>query len=225
MAKRKVSNLLALAVLSLLTERPMHPYEMSAVMRQRELSTVIKLNQSSLYSVIEALQREGLIVPMETQREGRYPERTIYTTTEAGQGELVDWLRALIREPATEYTQFAAGLAFVGHLPPAEVTTLLEEHTQHLKAQIGSIHSTIDRALQLGVDRLFLVEDRYTLALFETKHTFVRQFIQEINDGTLTEMRDEKRIWKITRPDLALLGSETEREHEKMGGQSHQEEH
>ena len=37
MAKRKVSNLLALAVLSLLTERPMHPYEMSAVMRQREL--------------------------------------------------------------------------------------------------------------------------------------------------------------------------------------------
>ncbi len=223
MAKRKVSNLLALAVLSLLTERPMHPYEMSAVMRQRELSTVIKLNQSSLYSVIEALQREGLIVPMETQREGRYPERTIYTTTEAGRGELVDWLRALIREPATEYTQFAAGLAFVGHLPPAEVTTLLEEHAQHLKAQISSIHSTIERALQLGVDRLFLVEDRYTLALFEAKHSFVRQFIQEINDGTLTETRDEKRIWKITRPDLALLGSETERGHEQTDDLSHQE--
>jgi DNA-binding PadR family transcriptional regulator len=223
MAKRKVSNLLALAVLSLLTERPMHPYEMSAVMRQRELSTVIKLNQSSLYSVIEALQREGLIVPMETQREGRYPERTIYSTTEAGQGELVDWLRALIREPATEYTQFAAGLAFVGHLPPVEVTTLLEEHAQHLKAQISRIQSTIDRALQLGVDHLFLVEDRYTLALFEAKHSFVHQFIQEINDGTLTEMRDEQHIWKITRPDLALLGSETERGDEKTDDLSHQE--
>src|SRR5690348_13300559 len=126
MAKRKVSNLLALAVLSLLTERPMHPYEMSSVMRQRELSAVIKLNQSSLYSVIEALQREGWIVPMETQREGRYPERTIYMITEAGRAELIDWLRSLIRQPAVEYTQFAAGLAFVGNLPPAEVTTLLE---------------------------------------------------------------------------------------------------
>ncbi len=44
MAKRKISNLLALAVLSLLTERPMHPYEVSAVMRQRGLADSIKLN-------------------------------------------------------------------------------------------------------------------------------------------------------------------------------------
>src|ERR1700730_14078858 len=110
MAKRKVSNLLGLAVLSLLTERPMHPYEMSAVIRQRDLSTVIKFNQSSLYSVIEALQREEWIVSLETQREGRYPERTIYTTTEAGRAELADWLRSLIRQPAPEYAQFAVGL-------------------------------------------------------------------------------------------------------------------
>ncbi|RAQ93977.1 hypothetical protein A4R35_00435 [Thermogemmatispora tikiterensis] len=37
------------------------------------------------------------------------------------------------------------------------------------------------------MDRLFLTEDLYTLALLETKLTFVRQLIQEINDGTLTE--------------------------------------
>ena len=128
MSKRKVSNLLALAVLSLLNERPMHPYEMLGVMRQRELTNVMKVNQSSLYSVIEALQREGLIVPTETQREGRYPERTIYATTEAGGAELIDWLRSLIRQPAVEYTAFATGLAFLGNLPAEEVWTLLEEH-------------------------------------------------------------------------------------------------
>src|SRR2546430_17057482 len=124
MAKRKVSNLLALAVLSLLTERPMHPYEISSVMQHRELSAVIKMNQSSLYSVMEALQREGLIVAVGTQRAGRYPERTIYETTEAGRTELADWLRLLLRQPVTEYTQFAAGLAFLGHLAPLEVVTL-----------------------------------------------------------------------------------------------------
>src|SRR2546423_1062843 len=140
MAKRKVYNLLALAVLSLLTERPMHPYEISAVMRQRELSAVIKLNQSSLYSIIEALQREGWIVPMETQREGRYPERTVYKTTESGRAELVDWLRSLIRQPMAEYTAFAAGLAFLGNLSPVEVETLLEEHARSLQEQISSTH-------------------------------------------------------------------------------------
>jgi DNA-binding PadR family transcriptional regulator len=59
MAKRKITNLLALAVLTLLSELSMHPCEVSAVLRQRELSTVIKLNYGSLYSVMEALQREG----------------------------------------------------------------------------------------------------------------------------------------------------------------------
>ena len=213
MSKRKVSNLLALAVLSLLNERPMHPYEMLGVMRQRELTNVMKVNQSSLYSVIEALQREGLTVPAETQREGRYPERTIYAITEAGGAELIDWLRALIRQPTVEYTAFATGLAFLGNLPPAEVATLLEEHIGYLQEQISSIRSTLEKGLQLGVDRLFLVEDSYTLTLLEAKLTFVRQLIQEINDGTLTEMRDEKRTWKITRPDLSLLGSEKEEEH------------
>lgn len=214
MAKRKISNLLALAVLSLLTERPMHPYEMSSVMRERELSAVIKLSQSSLYSVIETLHREGWIVPVETQREGRYPERTIYTTTDAGRVELIDWLHSLIRQPATEYTQFAAGLAFLGHLSPTEAATLLEEHTCYLQEQISNIRSTIEKAHQFGVDRLFLVEDSYTLTLLEAKLSFVQQLIQEINDGTLTETKDEQRIWKIHHPELALLGSEEHEEHE-----------
>jgi DNA-binding PadR family transcriptional regulator len=220
MAKRNVSNLLGLAVLSLLTERPMHPYEMSAVMRQRDLSSAIKLNQSSLYSVIEALQREGWIVPVETQREGRYPERTIYTTTEAGRAEFADWLRSLIQRAPTEYTQFAAGLTFLGHLSPAEVATLLQEHAHSLQEQISSVRSLIEKTRQLGVDRLFLVEDAYTLTLLEAKLAFVQQLIQEINDGTLTETRDDKRIWKITRPELALL--ESEEKQKKTDDGSHQ---
>jgi DNA-binding PadR family transcriptional regulator len=210
MAKRKISNPLALAVLSLLTERPMHPYEVSAVMRQRELATVVKLNYGTLYSVIEALQREGLIVPMETQREGRYPERTVYVTTEAGRSELVDWLRSLLRTPATEYTQFAAALAFMGNLSPAEAATLLEEHTQHLQEQINNTRSTLERGRQSGVDRLFLIEDEYTLSLLQARFTFVQQLIQEINDGTLTEMGDQQQIWKITRPELALESAKEE---------------
>jgi DNA-binding PadR family transcriptional regulator len=212
MSKRKVSNLLALAVLSLLNGRPMHPYEMLGVMRQRELTNVMKVNQSSLYSVIEALQREGLILPAETQREGRYPERTIYATTEAGGAELIDWLRSLIRQPTVEYTAFATGLAFLGNLPPEEVLTLLEEHIRHLQEEISTTKATLQRGAQLDVDRLFLIEDQYAVTLLQARYDFIQQLIREINDGTLTEMSKEQRIWKITRPDLASLGSESENE-------------
>jgi DNA-binding PadR family transcriptional regulator len=217
MVKRKISNLLALAVLSLLTERPMHPYEVSAVMHQRELSAVIKLNYGTLYSVIEALLREGLIAPVATQREGRYPERTIYATTEAGRAELVDWLRSLLRTPATEYTQFAAALAFLGNLSPTEAATLLQDQALHLQEQMSSMRSTLERGLQMGVDRLFLVEDEYALTLLEARFTFVQQLIREINEGTLTETRDGQLRWKIRRPDLALLSGEQEMEQQKTG--------
>ncbi|GCE28896.1 PadR family transcriptional regulator [Dictyobacter alpinus] len=186
----------------------MHPYEMLAVMRQRELTTVIKVNQSSLYSVIEALLREKWIEPLETQREGRYPERTVYATNEAGRAELIDWLRSLIRRPAVEYTQFAAGLALLGNLSPDEVAALLKEHLEVLDQQISVCRTTLARAEKIGVDRVFVMEDLYSLTLLEAKHGFLAQLVLDINNGTVTMFAEGKRVWKVTRPDLAALSSE-----------------
>ncbi|HZR99577.1 MAG TPA: PadR family transcriptional regulator, partial [Chloroflexota bacterium] len=75
--KRKVSNPLALAVLALLLERSMHPYELAATLRQRGKSASIKLNYGSLYTAVAALQRAGFIEPRGTVRAGRRPERTV----------------------------------------------------------------------------------------------------------------------------------------------------
>ena len=208
MASHKRSNLLALAVLSLLTERPMHPYQMAAMMRQRGLSSTVKLNFGALYSVIETLNRLALIVPVETQREGRHPERTIYTTTEAGRAELFDWLRALIRTPATEYTQFVAGLALIAHLTPSEAMALLEDRMHSLSEKIEVQHSEMETGRRQGVDRLFLIEDEYRLAQLESERAWVQKLIREIKDGTLTETSDDILRWKVTRPDLAFLPSE-----------------
>ncbi len=131
-SKRKVSNPLALAVMALLYERPMHPYEMVSLMRERAKHESIRLRYSSLYSVVESLQREGLIQPLETVREGRRPEKTVYGLTDEGRVEFLSWLRELLSEPVKEYTQFAAGLTFLAGLPPAEAAALLEERVRRL---------------------------------------------------------------------------------------------
>ncbi len=214
MAPRKRSNLLALAVLSLLTERPMHPYQMAALMRQRGLASTVKLNFGALYAVIETLHRLALIAPVETRREGRHPERTIYATTEAGRAELVDWLRVLIRTPATEYTQFVAGLALIAHLSPLEAVALLEDRMHSLSEQIEAQRSELETCKQRGVDRLFLIEDEYRLAQQISERAWVEKLIGDIKDGTLTETPDDILRWKVTRPDLAFLPSEEEGEQE-----------
>ena len=53
--KQRPSNPLALAVLALLFERPMHPYEMAATLKHRHKHESIKLRYGSLYTVIELL--------------------------------------------------------------------------------------------------------------------------------------------------------------------------
>src|SRR5947209_19661564 len=90
--RRRVSNPLGLAVLGCLSERPMHPYEISTTLRTRGKERSIKLNYGSLYAVVESLQKHGLIASRETTRAGRRPERTVYEITDAGVGELEDWL-------------------------------------------------------------------------------------------------------------------------------------
>jgi len=92
MTRRRVSNPLALAVLGCLIERPMHPYEISTTLRSRGKQNSIKLNYGSLYSVVEALQKHGLICSRETTRTGRRPERTVYEITPAGITEFEEWL-------------------------------------------------------------------------------------------------------------------------------------
>src|SRR6478752_5699554 len=136
--RRAVSNLLALAVLVTLTERPMHPYEMAATMRSQGKERSIKLNYGSLYTVVNNLARHGLIEAMGAGREGRRPERTVYQITEAGRKELDDWMAELVAVPVKEYPQFEAALAELPVLPPGRALELLRDRAGALETAIAA---------------------------------------------------------------------------------------
>ncbi|KXK60810.1 hypothetical protein AWW66_16925 [Micromonospora rosaria] len=189
MPRRKVGNPLALAVLSCLCQRPMHPYEMSLTMREQHHDSAVKLNFGSLYAVVEALAKAGFIVPIGESRQGGRPQRTVYGITDAGRAELHDWLRELLSQPAKEYPLLSAGLTFMTALPPAEVLA-------HLQLRIGHLEEAVEQArAQLrtfrgqpgtaAVAEVFLVEDEYQLAIQEAELTFVRRLADRIADGSL----------------------------------------
>src|ERR1700716_4392995 len=90
---------LALAVMNLLMERPMHPYEMKSTMKERGHDQVIRLKGGSIYDTVERLEAGGFIKSQETSREGRGPERTGYAITEAGREEITGWLGGVLTPP------------------------------------------------------------------------------------------------------------------------------
>ena len=65
MRQRKNKNLMWLAVLALLYERPMHPYEIAALIKRRLISSSIKLNFGTLYGTINACSPKAISLSRE----------------------------------------------------------------------------------------------------------------------------------------------------------------
>jgi hypothetical protein len=86
--RRKVSNLLALSLLTLLTERPMYPYEMASKLRERGKDNAIKINWGSFYTVVQNL--ELLSVP---EREHTRFEAALGDSAVLPPDELIDLLQ------------------------------------------------------------------------------------------------------------------------------------
>jgi DNA-binding PadR family transcriptional regulator len=185
MARRKVGNPLALAVLGCLAERPMHPYEMSTTMRERGKHESIKLNYGSLYTVVESLLKHGMIAVRETVREGRRPERTVYEITEAGRLELTDWLSDLISTPVKEFSAFEAGLTLMGGLGPDDAVRLLRQRAFTLRATLHAGREMLRQAEEMGVARLFLIEADYRRGQVEAELEFTEKLMASIADGSL----------------------------------------
>ena len=180
--KRAVGNLLALAVLSYLSQRPMHPYELSRTLREHGDARSIKFNHGSLYMVVGQLARAGYITELGTSRAGQRPERPVYALTDAGRAEFRGWLAELVAEPEHEYGHFVAALSLIAALPPGEVVALLRARLGALAAARAEIRGLIDATLGEGVPELFLVEEEYRLALLDAETAFVEDFITKITD-------------------------------------------
>lgn len=71
--KRKVANLMALAVLATVVQRPMHRYEMASLMRVRGKDRDMNIKWGSLYTVVQNLERSGYLEPIGVTRQGPVP--------------------------------------------------------------------------------------------------------------------------------------------------------
>lgn len=178
-------NLWGLTVLCLLRERPMHPYEMQRLVRQRHKEDFLDLKRGSLYHAIDRLVRDRFIEAESTEREGRRPERTVYRLTEAGDTELQDWLALLLSKPARDASPFVAALSFLGHLSPQEAVDHLDIRARDLECRLVA-HRAVIQNLAPQIGRLPLIEAEYVIALRQAELEWVRRIIDEINSGQLT---------------------------------------
>lgn len=159
---------LALVILAMLYEEPMHPYRMQVLIRRRAKENVINVRQrASLYQTIERLERGGLLKARSATQKDNRPERTVYELTDTGRETMLTWMREILSTPAAEFPEFPAALSVLALLKPADARRQLEQRAAARRAEIDNI----DQQLKLAahVPRLFLIEVELerTLALAE----------------------------------------------------------
>ncbi|PZG55777.1 PadR family transcriptional regulator [Spongiactinospora gelatinilytica] len=185
--RRKVNNMLGLAVLAALAERPMHPYEMAAVLRERGKDEDMPIKWGTLYTVVRNLEKYGFITVSESVRDGSHPERTIYQITREGRVEFADWVRDLLAEPQREQPKFMAALSVWQVLGPEEAMRLLRQRLTLLDAEVADRRTTL-MGYAGDLPRIFLVESEYGLAMREAEAAWIRSLLDELTTGSFPDL-------------------------------------
>jgi DNA-binding PadR family transcriptional regulator len=176
---------LALAVLALAVEQPMHPYRMQQLIKQRGKDAVVNVGQrSQLYKTIDRLVRDGLLVAQGTERESARPERTVYAATETGRQAAVAWTVDMLTAPRREFGEFTAALAYLPLIEPRAALAALE-------SRLADRHAELDRAraghaaVAAALPRLVLVETEYLIAHLETDVAWIAALVDDLRTGRL----------------------------------------
>ena len=186
------SSPLALTVLALLHYQPLHPYGIQRLIKQWGKDQVVNVEQrTSLYRTIERLLAAGLIAVRETERDPRYPERTVYEITGAGRQTARRWLEEMLAEPRQEYPEFPAALSHVLMLEPAELADVLDRRAQRLSSALAAFEANATAEAEQELPRIAALEAEYQRAVLEAEASWVQSVIADLRSGKLTWSREE----------------------------------
>jgi DNA-binding PadR family transcriptional regulator len=179
-------SVLAVAVLTMLAEAPMHAYRMQQLIKERHKDEVVNVAQrNSIYQTIERLLRDGLIVVQATEKAENRPERTVYEITQSGRDYMREWMLTMLSTPAREFPEFPAALAFLPIIPQEEVREALAQRALTLQSQLSAVDSEMTQAASF-LPRIFLVESEYQRAVLQAELDYVKLMVADLDSGRLS---------------------------------------
>lgn len=184
---------LALAVLALLLEAPMHPYRMQQMIKERGKDLVVNVGQrSQLYKTIDRLREAGMITVAEVGRDAARPERTSYAITASGARAVTDWTVGMIATPRPEFPDFTAGLAYFMVLGPAGGIAALQTRLAAVQRELAELERET-AAATTWLPRISLIENEYQIARLQVDRSWIAALIDDLRTGRLTWTEDELR--------------------------------
>ena len=127
-----------LIVLGMLKKQAMGAYDIQKLVEYRNISKWVKVSTPSIYKKTVQLEQKGLIKGTAV-KEGKMPEKMVYSLTEAGETEFQRLMFKIAAEPVRFFLDFNAVIVNLDSLTPDEQRVCIddiEKNVKELKATI-----------------------------------------------------------------------------------------
>ena len=118
-----------LIVLGILKKEPMSAYDIQKLVEYRKISKWVKISTPSIYKKAIQLEEKGLIRG-EIVKEGKMPEKAIYSLTEAGEFERL--MFEISAKPINIFLDFNAVIVNLDSLPPEKQKSCIAEIQENI---------------------------------------------------------------------------------------------
>ena len=126
MASQKQSLTIEPALLGLLRQQPMHPYELFQQLQQKKaLGFIWRVKQSHLYALLDRLEADGYLTH-QLELQGSRPPRKILSLTPAGEALFITWMTKPVAHGRDIRLEFMAKLYFACREGAAQAGQLLD---------------------------------------------------------------------------------------------------
>ncbi len=172
-----------MALLGLLSEEPMHAWQIEKEVRERDMRFWTDLSQSTIYKQLRALEKAQLIDCREEVAEGRL--RKIYSLTDAGRLAYRDRTCELLARP--EHLKWRVDLATynVDLLPRDVVLECLARYRAELEKDIKGYGDLEGFLVASGCPAHRLSLARRPVRLMRAEIAWLDDFVREIEEGTI----------------------------------------
>ena len=121
-----------LIVLGMLKKEPLSAYDIQKLVEYRNISKWVKISTPSIYKKVIQLEGKGLITS-HTEKEGKMPEKAVYSLTEEGEKEFEKLMLEIACKPIHLFLDFNAVIVNLESMPKEKQQDCMDNIESNLK--------------------------------------------------------------------------------------------
>ena len=154
-----------LIVLGMLKDEALSAYDIQKLVEYRNISKWVKISTPSIYKKVIQLEEKGP-VRSSIVKEGKMPEKAVYSLTEEGEKEFVELMTDISSKPVRIFLDFNAVIVNLAKLPARTrnlCLTQIEENVKSLKAYLEENMNIKENIAEIPAEGKAVLQQQYIL--------------------------------------------------------------